>query len=121
MPHIIKDEHLSLRYKVVSEIANRTGNQVSEMLSNMIETQFQKDERFEYLNCSQAMSYIQKISQIIFLRLLNITIQVARHFPDVEHNEEELFNECVEGMRYLAGFKKIDEKEYINGIKRIRI
>ena len=121
MTNIIKDEQLSLRYKVVSEIAKNIGENTANDLIDMIQNQFQKDERFEELNCPQAMSYIQKISQIIFLRLLDVTIQVARHFPDVEHNEEELFNECVEGMRYLAGFKKIDDKEYINGIKRIRI
>lgn len=121
MPQLIKDEDLPLRYKKVSELAEVIGNDVHNQLSKYILEEFNKNPIFGELGCSDIMSFIQKVSSIIFLKMLFFTVDIANKFPDTEHNAAELYEEVVKGMRYVAGFKKIDEKEYINGIKRINI
>jgi|SRR5271156_3254231 len=116
---IVDNENLSELHKHTQGLAKNFANQVSQQIIDHIKEVLNEDEKFGELNYSGIMTFLNTINTHIFIRLFNFTCILGRKFKDSEHCSPELFEETVEGLRVLLEFKKVNNKEYDNGIKKI--
>lgn len=115
------DDELSVLHKHTFGVAAMLGEKAGETMIQIFTKWFVEDEMFGHLDYSGAMSTILKANTIAFVRVLQFADRVGLAIPDCEHNGQELFEEAIEGLRYLTKFKEPNKKEYINGIKKVKV
>ena len=117
---ILTEEQLPLRLKIPLKYAEKYGEKISELLKENIIEAFNNNADLQDFSYSDAMTFILKIHNIIFVRGIQLAHFIGGHFPDSENNAEELFEEAIEGLRKIIRFAKPNAKEYISGIKKIK-
>ena len=117
----IKDQDLSEIHKYTFSVSAQLGEKFSQNITDIFTKLFNEDETFGELTYSGALSTILKANNIIFFRLIEYAHFIGKHFPDSENNLQELFEECIAGLRILTSFSEPNKKEHSNGIKKIEV
>lgn len=114
---VLKDEALPIRLKIPMEEAKEMAFSIGQSITDKMVDNFNNNKNYQSLNKSDAQSYILKCFSILFLKGIEFTDFVGRHFPDTENNYQELFEETIEGLRLMLGFETPQRAESKNEIK----
>ncbi len=115
------DDELSPLLKYTQGLAKKIAKDHCEEIKELIVKLIKKDEKFNELNYSGLMTFINTIGQHIFCYLFTYSNYLGKQFPDVSHSSRNNFEEIISGFRLLLEMPEIDKKEYLPDIKKIHM
>jgi|SRR5580698_8039764 hypothetical protein len=119
---VVKDEDLSVLHSYTHPIAKQMAKKFANLIVTDIVHLLNNDDKFGDLDYGGTMTFINTLATNIFLQLFGFACHIGKQFPDVGHYSQDLFEEMIQSLRILTGYKEQDKKEYpIGEIKKINL